>query len=158
MKLVSRWYRRYQHCNKTAVADSSRLDATRDDEMLLKFRRRHNPNQSVLQLRQCRWLWVAEGGRQTAMLDDRNKEKNEKERDVKRQPNVISDERERTGGEKENTPGETSRSTSHRTRKLYDAQNRLEPIFFPSSFHLLSLFLFLSRPKCKPFLASPVAA
>lgn len=70
----------YQHSNKSVIADVGTPDATLR-VIFLKFQRRHNLNQSVLQLRQCRWLWIAEGGRQTTMPDDRNiEEKNEKER------------------------------------------------------------------------------
>lgn len=45
----------YQHSNKSVIADVGTPDATLR-VIFLKFQRRHNLNQSVLQLRQCRWL------------------------------------------------------------------------------------------------------
>lgn len=58
------------------------------------------------------------------------------------------------GRKRANTSGETSRSTSHRTGKLYGARNRLGPIFFPFSPSLCpspSPFLPFSLPTLHPF-------
>lgn len=68
---------------------------------------------------------------------------------------TIGRQRNVAGRKRANTSGETSRSTSHRTGKLYGARNRLGPIFFLFPLSLCPSLSLPFSPTFQPSLSSP---